>query len=96
MTDSTSDSASSLSGEDELIQDDPLRVTFASSGTGERAGPSDMGATAISEIDTDIKSDAQAQFERVQQILKEEREDKVDEKFDFVTSFQRFKNFDSL
>uniref|UniRef100_A0A0R3RK93 RING finger protein 113A n=1 Tax=Elaeophora elaphi TaxID=1147741 RepID=A0A0R3RK93_9BILA len=72
----TSESASS-SGEDELVQDDPLRVTFASSGTAERAGPSDMGATAISEIDTDMKNDAQAQFERVQQILKEERDDKV-------------------
>ncbi|CAG9540141.1 unnamed protein product [Cercopithifilaria johnstoni] len=74
---STSESASSSSNEDELIQDDPLLVTFASSGTSERAGPSDMGATAISEIDTDIKSDAQAQFERVQQILKEERDDKI-------------------
>ncbi|VDM08983.1 unnamed protein product [Wuchereria bancrofti] len=74
---STSDSTSSSSGEDELAQNDPLRVTFASSGTAERAGPSDMGATAVSEIDTDVKSDAQAQFERVQQILKEERDDKV-------------------
>ncbi|KAL4001851.1 hypothetical protein ACH3XW_1050 [Acanthocheilonema viteae] len=75
-SESTSESSSS-SGGDELVQDDPLRVTFASSGTAERAGPSDMGATAISEIDTDVKSDAQAQFERVQQILKEERDDKI-------------------
>ncbi|MCP9258962.1 hypothetical protein DINM_001948 [Dirofilaria immitis] len=71
-----SESTSSSSNEEELIQNDPLLVTFASSGTAERAGPSDMGATAISEIDTDMKSDAQAQFERVQQILKEERDDK--------------------
>ncbi|VDK85050.1 unnamed protein product [Litomosoides sigmodontis] len=73
---STSESASS-SGEDELVQGDPLLVTFASSGTGERAGPSDMGATATSEIDTDINSDSQAQFERVQKILKEEHDDKI-------------------
>ncbi|KAM3724114.1 putative E3 ubiquitin-protein ligase [Dirofilaria immitis] len=72
-----SESTSSSSNEEELIQNDPLLVTFASSGTAERAGPSDMGATAISEIDTDMKSDAQAQFERVQQILKEERDDKI-------------------
>lgn len=58
-------------------------MTFASSGTAERAGPSDMGATAISEIDTDIKTDAQAQFERVQQILKEDRDDKVCWNFNF-------------
>ncbi|VDK64951.1 unnamed protein product [Onchocerca ochengi] len=76
-SESTSGSTSSSSGDEESIQNDPLRVTFASSGTAERAGPSDMGATAINEIDTDIKSDAQAQFERVQQILKEERDDKV-------------------
>lgn len=37
----------------------------------ERAGPSDMGATARSEIDTDRSVDAQAQFERVQQQIKE-------------------------
>lgn len=60
-----------------MVQDDPLLVKFASSGTAERAGPSDMGATATNEIDTDLNSDAQAQFERVQQILKEEHDDKV-------------------
>lgn len=45
-------------------------VKFASSGTGERVGPSDMGATARSEIDTEFDKDAQAQFERVQQMIK--------------------------
>uniref|UniRef100_A0A915Q0J4 Uncharacterized protein n=1 Tax=Setaria digitata TaxID=48799 RepID=A0A915Q0J4_9BILA len=74
---STSASSTSSSGEEELVRDDPLRVTFASSGTSERAGPSDMGATAISEIDTDLNNDAQAQFERVQEILKEKRDDKI-------------------
>ncbi|OZC05740.1 hypothetical protein X798_07284 [Onchocerca flexuosa] len=76
-SESTSSNSSSSSGEEESIQNDPLSVTFASSGTAERAGPSDMGATAVNEIDTDVQSDAQAQFERVQQILKEERDDKV-------------------
>lgn len=76
-----SESHSSSSSEEEVVQDDPLRVAFASSGTAERAGPSDMGATAVSEIDTDVQSDAQAQFERVQQILKEGGDDKVYLKF---------------
>ncbi|VDN36230.1 unnamed protein product [Gongylonema pulchrum] len=61
----------------QMSADDPLRVTFASSGAA-RAGPSDLGATAVSEIDTETSCDAQAQFERVQQILKEEdRDDKI-------------------
>ncbi|KAI1707963.1 zinc finger c-x8-C-x5-C-x3-H type (and similar) domain-containing protein [Ditylenchus destructor] len=49
-------------------------VKFAASGIAERAGPRDMGATARSEIDTDHTHDAQAQFERVQKLLKEEEE----------------------
>ncbi|VDN05979.1 unnamed protein product [Thelazia callipaeda] len=73
-----SSSNSSSSGEDDkLIRDDPLHVVYKSSGTAERAGPSDMGATAVNEIDTDVSHDAQAQFERVQQVLKEGLDDKV-------------------
>lgn len=48
-----------------------INVKFASSGTVERAGPADMGATARSEIDTDKSVDAQALFERVQLQIKE-------------------------
>ena len=50
---------------------------FKSSGTADRAGPSDMGATATSEIDTEADRDAQAQFERVQAALKDGTDDKV-------------------
>lgn len=50
---------------------------FKSSGTAERLGPSDMGATAVSEIDTDVREDAQAQFERVQKTLKEGFDEKI-------------------
>uniref|UniRef100_A0A7I4YBR4 Zinc finger domain containing protein n=1 Tax=Haemonchus contortus TaxID=6289 RepID=A0A7I4YBR4_HAECO len=45
--------------------------SFAASGSAAPLGPSDQGATATLEIDTDYAADAQAQFERVQQQLKE-------------------------
>ncbi|KAL3108664.1 hypothetical protein niasHT_019185 [Heterodera trifolii] len=47
-------------------------VKFASSGT-QRTGPSDMGATARSEVDTEYGRDSQSQFERIQEMLKKER-----------------------
>lgn len=50
-------------------------VKFASSGAG-RIGPADMGATARVEIDTDYTRDSQAQFERVQGILRKERQER--------------------
>lgn len=56
---------------------DKLHIAFQSSGTAERAGPSDMGATAINEVETEESCDAQAQFERVQRALKEGHDEKV-------------------
>ncbi|CAB07242.2 putative E3 ubiquitin-protein ligase rnf113 [Caenorhabditis elegans] len=45
--------------------------SFAASGDAGPSGPRDQGATATLEVDTDYSHDAQAQFERVQQQLKE-------------------------
>ncbi|CAI2348601.1 unnamed protein product [Caenorhabditis sp. 36 PRJEB53466] len=45
--------------------------SFAATGDTGPAGPRDQGATATLEVDTDYIRDAQAQFERVQQQLKE-------------------------
>lgn len=67
---SSSESSSSENEKTDVVGNE-LDVTYATSGTADREGPSDMGATAVSEIDTDINQDAQAQFERVQKILKE-------------------------
>lgn len=53
-------------------------VKFKSSGTAELSGPRDMGATARSEIDTEYDKDAQAQFERVQQMLQQKGADAVE------------------
>uniref|UniRef100_A0A9J2PC55 RING finger protein 113A n=1 Tax=Ascaris lumbricoides TaxID=6252 RepID=A0A9J2PC55_ASCLU len=71
--------SSSSSGNEDDANEGPAEVegAFKSSGTAEREGPADMGATAVTEIDTDIQHDAQAQFERVQKALKEGHDDKV-------------------
>ncbi|KAK6027539.1 hypothetical protein OSTOST_06426 [Ostertagia ostertagi] len=45
--------------------------SFAASGSAAPLGPSDQGATATLEVDTEYTADAQAQFERIQQQLKE-------------------------
>lgn len=46
------------------------------SSKGATAGPGDQGATATNEMDTDLAADAQAQFERTQEILKARAEGK--------------------
>ncbi|VDD92175.1 unnamed protein product [Enterobius vermicularis] len=76
LTKRRSSSSSSVEEEDEVSQKD-IVGEFKSSGTADRAGPSDMGATATSEIDTEADRDAQAQFERVQAALKDGTDDKV-------------------
>lgn len=45
-------------------------MSFKSKKTAEREGPSDMGATAILEIETEKDKDAQAIFERTLKINK--------------------------
>ncbi|KAK3106108.1 hypothetical protein FSP39_012881 [Pinctada imbricata] len=48
-----------------------LDIHYTSSRSGKREGPDDMGATATVEIDTELGKDAQAIFERAQQVNKE-------------------------
>uniref|UniRef100_A0A915DIZ3 Uncharacterized protein n=1 Tax=Ditylenchus dipsaci TaxID=166011 RepID=A0A915DIZ3_9BILA len=63
------------SSESDIPEEAPAKFTpdvkFSSTGKCERQGPSDMGATARSEIDTESTVDAQAQFERNQQMLRD-------------------------
>ncbi|VDK50110.1 unnamed protein product [Anisakis simplex] len=75
----SSDSLSSNPDDAEEAKPGPSEIegAFKSSGTAEREGPKDLGATAVNEMDTDIQQDAQAQFERVQKALKEGYDDKV-------------------
>ncbi|GAB1606716.1 E3 ubiquitin-protein ligase RNF113A-like [Argonauta hians] len=51
--------------------EEDLNVSYKSNRTGKRAGPDDMGATAIVEIDTEENKDAQSIFERSQMVNKE-------------------------
>ncbi|EYB92671.1 hypothetical protein Y032_0191g1309 [Ancylostoma ceylanicum] len=63
--------ASSSSDSDDATNTIVAEHSFAASGSAAPLGPRDQGATATHDIDTDIGIDAQAQFERVQQQLKE-------------------------
>uniref|UniRef100_A0A0K0DI11 RING finger protein 113A n=1 Tax=Angiostrongylus cantonensis TaxID=6313 RepID=A0A0K0DI11_ANGCA len=63
------ESTSSDSGEE--IGGVVVENSFAASGSSAPLGPSDQGATATLDIDTEHEADAQAQFERVQQQIKE-------------------------
>ncbi|WKY00064.1 hypothetical protein Q1695_014720 [Nippostrongylus brasiliensis] len=65
VEDSSSDDSDEGNGA--VVADD----CFEASGSAAPLGPKDQGATATLEVDTDYAADAQAQFERVQQQLKE-------------------------
>jgi len=57
-----------------------LDIKFKSDRNSERTGPSDMGATATIEIDSDIQNDQQSIFKRAKQInedLKNKPDDKI-------------------
>lgn len=56
---------------DEFDKHELISVSYSSSKTGEREGPTDMGATAIVETETEKDKDAQSIFERSLQINKE-------------------------
>ncbi|XP_015522757.1 E3 ubiquitin-protein ligase RNF113A [Neodiprion pinetum] len=64
---------------DEEAEDDSVTVSYKSKRNVMPAGPSDQGATAILETETEIDRDAQALFERAQKI-NEELEGKEDDK----------------
>lgn len=60
--------------------DDDVMVSYKSKRTAGREGPSDMGATAVLQIETEVEKDAQAIFENALKINKElkgKEDDKV-------------------
>lgn len=76
---SSSSDGSSSSSEDSEEEEERRRareidVTVKSSNTAESEVPKDMGATKVSEHDTAHEQDYQAQFERVQQRIRDEQE----------------------
>lgn len=54
--------------DDDNSEDDNITVLYKSSRTALPAGPSDQGATAILETETEKDRDAQALFEKAQKI----------------------------
>jgi RING finger protein 113A len=60
--------------------DDNVMVSYKSKRTTNREGPSDMGATAVLQIETEVEKDAQAIFEnalRINKELKGKEDDKI-------------------
>lgn len=53
---------------DDSSEDDSITVSYKSNRTALLAGPSDQGATAILETETEKDRDAQALFEKAQKI----------------------------
>lgn len=67
-----------------------LSVQFRSDRQADRSGPKDMGATATTEIDTDLRNDQQAIFERAKKI-NEELKGKADDKvYRGINNYQQF------
>ncbi|XP_033729271.1 E3 ubiquitin-protein ligase RNF113A-like [Pecten maximus] len=71
-------------------EEDKITVSFKSTRSGKRQGPTDMGATSIVEIDTAIEQDAQAIFEKSQQINKEGKGKEDDKVYKGLNNYQVF------
>lgn len=75
----TNTSSKRIKTETDSSDEDGVAVSYKSKRTSIIAGPSDQGATAILETETEIEKDAQAIFEKAQKI-NEELEGKEDDK----------------
>ncbi|GFO13305.1 RING finger protein 113a-like, partial [Plakobranchus ocellatus] len=85
----TQDNSSSGNSSD----DEPSRsitVSYKSTRTGKRLGPTDMGATSVQEIDTQEDRDAQAIFSRSLQVQKELKEKEDDKIYRGINNYQQF------
>ena len=65
--------SSSDDSDEDAAGSNRLGVAFKGTGT-EKAGPSDGGATAVNEMDTELDRDARAVFERAQKVNEERKE----------------------
>ncbi|XP_062037340.1 E3 ubiquitin-protein ligase RNF113A-like [Lepus europaeus] len=79
-------------GEEEEAGKEPesLGVVYKSTRSAKPAGPEDMGATAVYELDTEKERDAQAIFERsrkIQEALRGQEDDKI---YRGINSYQKY------
>jgi len=85
------DSSESSSEEDEGVRDKSrIGVFYDSSKTGERSGPSDMGATSIVETETEKDRDAQTIFQKSLDINKELKEKGDDGVYRGINNYKRY------
>ncbi|XP_062988176.1 E3 ubiquitin-protein ligase RNF113A-like [Elgaria multicarinata webbii] len=77
------------SSEDEC-KPEGVGVAYKSTRSAKPVGPEDMGATAIYELDTEKEKDAQAIFERSQQIQKELRGKEDDKIYRGINNYQKY------
>ncbi|RUS72239.1 hypothetical protein EGW08_019993, partial [Elysia chlorotica] len=67
-----------------------ITVSYKSTRTGKREGPTDMGATSVQEIDTQADRDAQAILSRSLQIQKDLKEKEDDKIYRGINNYQQF------
>ncbi|KAL3837526.1 hypothetical protein ACJMK2_022877 [Sinanodonta woodiana] len=77
------------SNSDDDKESGKVTVSYKSSRSGKREGPSDMGATSIVEIDTDVTNDSRAIFERAQEINKELKGKEDDKIYRGINNYQQ-------
>eukprot|EP00112_Aurelia_sp_Birch-Aquarium-sp1_P001009 Seg1098.4 transcript_id=Seg1098.4/GoldUCD/mRNA.D3Y31 product="RING finger protein 113A" protein_id=Seg1098.4/GoldUCD/D3Y31 len=65
-------------------------VTYDSSRTGKRIGPDDMGATAITQIDTEFDRDAQAVYEKQLKTNKDKKGEKDDNVYTGQSGYAKY------
>ncbi|XP_048218777.1 E3 ubiquitin-protein ligase RNF113A-like [Perognathus longimembris pacificus] len=77
-------------GEEEEEESVSLGVVYKSTRSAKPAGPEDMGATAVYQLDTDKDRDAQAIFERSQKIQEELRGKEDDKIYRGINNYQKY------
>ncbi|XP_064617598.1 E3 ubiquitin-protein ligase RNF113A-like [Liolophura sinensis] len=78
------------SDSDEAERDKDIIVSYKSNKSGKRAGPDDMGATAVLEIETELDKDAQSIFERSQALNKELKGKEDDKIYRGINNYAKY------
>ncbi|XP_042548459.1 E3 ubiquitin-protein ligase RNF113A-like [Dipodomys spectabilis] len=76
--------------EEEEEESASLGVVYKSTRSAKPAGPEDMGATAVYQLDTDKERDAQAIFERSQKIQEELKGKEDDKIYRGINNYQKY------
>ncbi|XP_008584425.1 PREDICTED: RING finger protein 113A-like [Galeopterus variegatus] len=76
--------------EDEEREPESLGLAYKSTRSAKPAGPEDMGATAVYQLDTDKERDAQAIFERSQKIQEELRGKEDDKIYRGINNYKKY------